>query len=198
VRKLAIAVFALGACSSGHHDATPAPAPAAKPVHGEPAHAIATITGVDPVTTGLAAHEGTAAPQPATLPPAHAPHPIDITLRSTPPGAQVAVDGRVIGATPTYTSLDADGGEHEFTFVLARHAVARYRFVPITSGIIHARLEPVSEEPHGEDDASAAPEAGAELVNPPPAPMLPPAYVPPPSPDAPAVAPPPTGLGPQP
>lgn len=73
-------------------------------------------------------------------------HPIDVILRSTPQLAQAAVDGVPIGPTPAYWSGMADGHEHEFTFVLPGHAVARYRFVPITSGVIHARLEPISDD----------------------------------------------------
>jgi hypothetical protein len=72
--------------------------------------------------------------------------PIDVILRSTPQLAQAAVDGVPLGPTPAYWSGMADGHEHEFTFVLPGHAVARYRFVPITSGVIHARLEPISDD----------------------------------------------------
>jgi hypothetical protein len=71
---------------------------------------------------------------------------IDVVLRSTPTGAQAAVDGLVIGPTPAYWNGTADGREHEFTFVLSGHAIARYRFVPITSGTIHARLVPISDD----------------------------------------------------
>ncbi|HEY1816820.1 MAG TPA: hypothetical protein VGG74_30945 [Kofleriaceae bacterium] len=100
---------------------------------------------------------------------------IDVTLRSTPPGAQAAVDGIVIGPTPAFWNGIADGHEHEFTFVLPRHAIARYRFVPITSGVIHARLIPVSEDV----------DAGV-----PPPEVVPPSMVPPaPPPDPPLLAP---------
>ncbi|HEY3803392.1 MAG TPA: hypothetical protein VGL61_12325 [Kofleriaceae bacterium] len=92
---------------------------------------------------------------------------IDVTLRSTPPGAQAAVDGIVIGPTPAFWNGVADGHEHEFTFVLPRHAIARYRFVPITSGVIHARLIPVSEDV----DAGVPP---PEVVPPSMVPMAPP------------------------
>jgi hypothetical protein len=89
--------------------------------------------------------------RPATAAPPHAPaRPIDITLRSSPPGARATVDGVPIGATPTFWTGDANGKEHEFTFVLdgrqangQRYSVARYRFVPVTSGIIHVKLEPL-------------------------------------------------------
>jgi hypothetical protein len=110
--------------------------------------------------------------------PPHAAHPIDVHLRSTPPGAQVAVDGVFVGYTPTYWAGEADGREHEFTFVLAGHATARYRFVPTASGVIHPRLEPIADEPDaGVGDpaleGSPVPSAGSALVNPPPAPVAP-------------------------
>ena len=73
-------------------------------------------------------------------------HPIDVILRSSPQLAQAAVDGVPLGPTPAYWNGMADGREHEFTFVLPGHAVARYRFVPITSGVIHARLDPISDD----------------------------------------------------
>jgi hypothetical protein len=71
---------------------------------------------------------------------------IDVTLRSSPPGARVAVDGTAVGITPSFWSGYADGREHEFVFTLPGHAIARYRFVPVSSGVIHARLEPIVED----------------------------------------------------
>ena len=131
-------------------------------------------------------------------------HPIEVTLRSTPPGATAAVDGTVVGTTPAYWGGDADGREHEFTFDLRGFALARYRFVPVTSGVIHARLDPITDD----TDAGVAPEtavpgAGAVLVNPPPA-AIPVDAAPAPTPvlvpDAAAAAPPPTAppIGPTP
>lgn len=73
-------------------------------------------------------------------------HPIDVTLRSSPPGARVSVDGQPLGNTPAYWNGVADGHEHEFLFTLPRHAIARYRFVPVSSGVIHARLDPIAED----------------------------------------------------
>src|SRR5207245_11179453 len=81
--------------------------------------------------------------------PARPGHPIDITLRSTPSQAQAFVDGLLVGTTPTYWAGTADGREHEFTFTLAGYEIARYRFVPITSGVIHGRLTPLSEDVDG-------------------------------------------------
>ena len=93
-------------------------------------------------------------------PPAHpavprVSHPIDVTLRSTPPGARAAVDGVTIGNTPTYWPGQADGRDHDFTFTLPGYNVARYRFVPITSGVIHAHLDSVTTD---ETDAGVSPD----------------------------------------
>ena len=71
---------------------------------------------------------------------------IDIVLRSSPTGAMAAVDGVPIGPTPTNWTGVADGTPHQFTFTRSGYAFARYRFVPITSGVIHARLEPIGED----------------------------------------------------
>ena len=66
--------------------------------------------------------------------------PIEIILRSTPPGATAAVDGRPIGKTPTFWAGAADGRPHDFTFSMPGYAVARYRFVATKSGIVHGTL----------------------------------------------------------
>jgi hypothetical protein len=129
----------------------------------------------------------------------HPTHPgkqIDIILRSSPTGATAAVDGVPVGLTPAYWSGMADGREHEFTFVLADHAVARYRFVPISSGVIHARLTPVSDDV----DAGVPPELQAVPITPTDAAAMqappPPPTVVAPAPDA-AIAP-TAPVGPQP
>jgi len=123
---------------------------------------------------------------PHVTPPApnpHGAHAIEITLRSSPAGATAAVDGTAVGTTPAYWSGDADGREHEFTFDLRGYALARYRFVPVTSGVIHARLDPIAEEVDaGVSPETALPKTGSVLVNPPPAPVAPDAYVAPPPP----------------
>jgi hypothetical protein len=72
---------------------------------------------------------------------------LGIMLRSTPGGAIAAVDGIPIGPTPTYWEGEFTGGEREFTFALANHAVARYRFIPTTNGVVHGRLEPIDNKP---------------------------------------------------
>jgi hypothetical protein len=104
---------------------------------------------------------------------------IEITLRSSPPGARVSVDGSPLGNTPAFCNCKADGREHEFLFQLPSHAIARYRFVPVTSGVIHARLDPIAEEP----DAGVA--LPPEVV--PLQPSAPPPIAPPPTPLAPQV-----------
>ncbi len=149
-------VLLIAACSS--EKAAPqqkAEAPKPPPPPSPAGH---TIEHEEPVHVAPAGTAGRAA------------RPIQVTLRSTPPGATAAVDGTVVGTTPAYWGGDADGREHEFTFDLKGFALARYRFVPVTSGVIHARLEPIAEETDaGVSPESAAPGAGAVLVNPPPA-----------------------------
>jgi hypothetical protein len=88
--------------------------------------------------------------------------PIEILLRSSPSGAMVSVDGLQVGPTPTYW-VGETGAEHEFTFSLRKHALARYRFFPIATGTLHARLDPVAND----IDAGVPP---AHLVQPSPIP----------------------------
>ncbi len=167
-RLLGLAI-AVGACSSGGDDAAttaaPAPASAAKPADVAPTppplHPTPPPIAPAPPPTTAADVPGThfdddapLRPRPqaaSTRPPAH---PIDITLRTTPPGARATVDGVPIGTTPAFWTGDANGHDHEFTFVLdgrqqngQRYAVARYRFVPVTSGIIHVTLAPLAAAP---------------------------------------------------
>lgn len=65
---------------------------------------------------------------------------VELVLRSTPAGAAAAVDGQPIGKTPTFWIGTTDGRPREFTFALPGYAVARYRFVPATNGVVHATL----------------------------------------------------------
>ena len=136
-----VAILLLGCSSKQPESHREPPEPAidaavvAAPVQSRP---------VQPVTGHLDDDEGVRHTTPTT--PGRNGKPIDVVLRSTPAGASAAVDGIVIGTTPAYWNGNADGREHEFTFVLAGHAIARYRFVPITSGTIHARLERVSDD----------------------------------------------------
>lgn len=89
---------------------------------------------------------------------------IEITLRSSPPGARVSVDGTALGNTPAFCNCKADGREHEFLFTLPGHALARYRFVPVQSGVLHARLDPIAED----IDAGVAPPPEVMAPQPPP------------------------------
>jgi hypothetical protein len=72
--------------------------------------------------------------------------PIEIVLRSSPPGAVAAVDGVALGPTPSLWEGVADGSAREFTFVLPGYAIARYRFVPTHGGIVHGTLEAIKPE----------------------------------------------------
>ncbi|HTE55548.1 MAG TPA: hypothetical protein VK698_32060 [Kofleriaceae bacterium] len=72
--------------------------------------------------------------------------PIEVVLRSSPPGAVAAVDGVTLGPTPSIWEGFADGTAREFTFVLPGYAIARYRFVPTQGGTVHGTLEPIKTE----------------------------------------------------
>lgn len=99
---------------------------------------------------------------------------IQLLLRSTPIGAIAAVDGVRLGPTPVLWDGEA-AVPHEFTFVLAGHALARYRFVPITNGIVHGRLVKIAS-----DDATPEIPAPIEPARPAPRPVPPPPPPPPP------------------
>lgn len=73
---------------------------------------------------------------------------VQLTLRSTPPGATVYLDGERIGVTPTFWEGDVDARPRDFTFTLSGHVTVRYRFVPISSGVVHPRLEKLSTVTH--------------------------------------------------
>ena len=139
--RFALLLVTLAACSS-KGDA-PKQEPPPPPPPDAPVDSITEIGANDP--------DRFTDPDPAYRPAGGKParnrpaRPIDIILKSSPPGASAAVDGVVVGRTPAYWYGDADGREHEFTFVLPGHAVGRYRFVPIQSGTVHARLELISE-----------------------------------------------------
>jgi hypothetical protein len=73
--------------------------------------------------------------------------PIELVLRSTPPGAIAAIDGIPIGPTPNIWQGSTDGKPREFTFVLPGYAIARYRFIPMQSGVVHGTLGRLKSEP---------------------------------------------------
>src|SRR6184192_91477 len=135
---LYLALAILAACSS--HDKPKDPDPKAliklDAVFVAPKAPVA--PGVDPSTMHLDDDSGSHAIVTPTG--NHQARDIEITLRSSPPGARVSVDGTTLGNTPAFCNCKADGREHEFLFQLPGHAIARYRFVPVSSGVLHARL----------------------------------------------------------
>lgn len=144
---LVLAVTTLVACSSKKKDepeSRPQPSPVGTLIHGD-AGVTAVVTGIDPSTMHID-DDVPRSPVQAPQQPNRPGRPIDVTLRSTPAGAQVAVDGTVIGNTPAYWNGMADGHEHEFVFTMHGYAIARYRFVPVASGVIHGRLDVIHEE----------------------------------------------------
>jgi hypothetical protein len=84
---------------------------------------------------------------------------LELLLRSTPPGAVAAVDGRRVGATPVLWRTGRSGRSSEFTFVLPGYAMARYRFVPTRSGIVHGTLKKLAEPMVDAGPAADAPTA---------------------------------------
>jgi hypothetical protein len=75
--------------------------------------------------------------------------PIELILRSTPPGATASIDGTAIGKTPAYWEGAADGRRRDVTFALPGYAVARYRFVPTRSGVVHGSLRRLAKADDG-------------------------------------------------
>lgn len=129
---------------------TPTPAPASRPRADEP-HRLARAA---PDPSGSKASPGAGDPSvgdyhldpdPASTPPRarrprHATRPIELLLRSTPPGAMASVDGQPAGKTPTLWTGETDGRLREVTFALPGYSVARYRFIPTRSGVVHGTL----------------------------------------------------------
>jgi hypothetical protein len=205
MRLTVVACGLLIACRGNSDKPKPVPEPAAPLRLDAGLHA---PSGVDPSALHLDDDVGG---RPVTPPPGpnRPGRPIDVTLRSSPPGARVSVDGQPLGNTPAYWSGLADGHEHEFLFTLPRHAIARYRFVPVSSGVIHARLDPIAEDVDaGVPPPEVVPSQHPSLVVPTPAVPAPVALPPvaaPPADAAPVVTPPADaaegtmpGLGPQP
>jgi hypothetical protein len=146
-------VLVLVACSGGSDEPVPPPqsrdaaidAPAAEPV---------------PLPANGMHVDDDVPSKPPTNAAKHAGHAIDIVLRSTP-RSRALVDGMFVGKTPTLWSGSADGMPHVFTFVYdppsktaQRYAVAQYKFIPVASGVIHAKLEPIASDT---DPASSPP-----------------------------------------
>ena len=166
---LALLAVAAAGCPGDSHDAPATPAP--PPTTIAPIDApfgdggITEIRGYDPASgMHLDEDDPTAAPTPGAYPRPRNRRTLEILLRSTPPGATAVVDGQTIGKTPILWEGEFTGREREFTFVLRGHSLGRYRFVPIQSGIVHAKLRSII----GEDDALR--DAGITLRPPPTAP----------------------------
>ena len=70
--------------------------------------------------------------------------PIDIVLRSSPVPAKVSVDGTPVGVTPQVW-IGETGALHTFVFEAPGYAEAKFQFVPVSSGVLHPRLDPVIE-----------------------------------------------------
>ena len=169
-----VPLFVIAACS-----AKPAPlATPAVPIDA-PIDGITTIAAYDPSSGMHLDDDGPRTPVRPRVDVVKRPgRPIEVTLRSTPSGANVMVDGQPLGLTPAFWQGEANGRDHEFMFTMPRHASARYRFVPVTSGVVHARLEPVASD----DPAAQAKMAVPSVPIPPVVPIAPPITPPPPPP----------------
>ncbi|HEY4055625.1 MAG TPA: PEGA domain-containing protein [Kofleriaceae bacterium] len=162
MRALACSML-ISACGKPAQD----PPPPTEPVPAAPADAavdgISQIGSYDPASGAHLDDDGPAVP--TAKPGKRTGKPIEIMLRSTPSGARAYVDGNFVGVTPTYWPGDT-GAEHEFTFAMPQYELARYRFVPVQTGVLHARLELVI----GDVAAGMPP---AHLVEPPPLSVVP-------------------------
>lgn len=125
-----IIALAIAGCSG---EKPPAPPP---PPHGVLANADAGVA--DAVQLQAADLEGVARPT------KKAGRPIDILLRSSPVPAKVSVDGTPVGVTPQVW-IGETGALHTFVFEAPGYAEAKFQFVPVSSGVLHPRLDPVIE-----------------------------------------------------
>lgn len=162
-------LLALASCSSKSEAPPETPPPG--DARAAPLDSITEIGGTDPnrFTDPDPSRRTT-----ATKPPQKRPsRPIDIILKSSPPGADAAVDGVIVGRTPAYWYGEADGHEHEFTFVMYGHNSARYRFVPIQSGTVHAKLDVTSDDvpDAGVPDPVTSPKQPSFMPDPTPSPI---------------------------
>jgi hypothetical protein len=143
--RLAIAAcLVLASCRSKGDPAPPAVAvDAGSAAATAPAHGITELPAYDP-DAGMHLDRDEREPVAPTARPRGRGRTLGILLRSSPGGAIAAVDGQPVGPTPTYWEGEFTGGEREFTFTLAGYAVARYRFVPITGGVVYGHLEAIA------------------------------------------------------
>jgi hypothetical protein len=146
VLRAGLVFLVVGAACSSSGSGDPPPTPA--PQHPSDAGVIDGITSIGSYDPASGRHLDDDVPRTAVQHqksnrPAK---PIDVVLKSTPAGAMAAVDGSPIGYTPTLWQGDADGREHDFTFEKPGHTLAHYRFIPIASGVVHARLVPIADD----------------------------------------------------
>lgn len=126
----------------------PVPQPGATPTAGDPAapasefHLDDAEVEYEPTRRATSGHKSRA---------------LELVLRSTPPGAVAAVDGITVGPTPTLWEGTVDGRAREFTFVLPGYAIARYRFVPTQSGVVHGTLGRLKAQPDAGPVEAAVP-----------------------------------------
>ena len=67
---------------------------------------------------------------------------IMVVIESRPPGAEVAMDGRVLGKTPLTEPTVGDGREHEFRFTLEGHDDAVVKMMLMRDGVVTGVLRP--------------------------------------------------------
>jgi hypothetical protein len=145
--QTALICACLGACNGAEPAPTAPPPPVTAIVDAAPPpDGITAISGYDP-SSHYHLDEDTPSSQHGGVATVHSHRILEILLRSTPSGATVAVDGVIIGDTPTYWEGEFTGREREFTFVMPGYAMARYRFVPTTSGVVHGRLTKIVVDP---------------------------------------------------
>ena len=160
VAALTAAAAAAGCSSRSRPSEAAPPAPptvvSAPPDGAPPPDGITAIGDYDPAS-GLHLDDGVPGEHHGRGEATHAHRTLEILLRSSPSGATAAVDGLVVGRTPTYWEGEFTGREREFTFVLPGYAMARYRFVPIANGVVHGRLNKIVGEPDAGAPPAAAP-----------------------------------------
>ena len=194
LRLAYLAIVATDVCAGCGSKPDKPPPPVAVLPHDAGIDGITSIPPFDPMSSMHLDDVTVHRPPPAAR--GKASHEIALTLRSTPSGAIARVDGVEVGPTPTFWSGAFDGQPHDFTFTLDHYATQEYRFVPVTSGVVHARLDRVASD---EVDAGVpaamlrqpppvAPPIDAAVIVPTPPPPPPPVTI-----DAGA-----TGLGPPP
>lgn len=168
MKRALLAIGCLGLGCSGDSAAPPPPAVGAP---GDAAlDGVPSLGPYDPATSA----PGSRRPSKPRSPRA-----IDIMLRSTPTGAGVYVGNEYVGTTPTIWTGEPATEPVDFVFVKPNHAPARYKFIPITSGLVHGRLEPLAVDAR---DAGLEPLIAPKLA--PDASVPPPDAAPPPPVDA--------------